>query len=227
MHLVLALLLQSTLATPEPALPSRDRLLAAYDETVLLISAIIKELPTRMGVTPDYPHLGFTMRTEELGIGADGLPKRHTFIVAVFRESSAFTEGIRPGDRITAIGDIPVDTLKPKAVLYYLSDHPETIPLVLERNGKTYKVLMRRAALPCAAALWRAFPVAVWRNRMTRLRTLVIATRTQMASAQLTDQQTVQAIADIQQTATLIRASIEVMSNQLDPAQSPRCTLVK
>ncbi len=227
MHLALVLLLQATLVTPEPTLPSRDRLLAAYDETVLLISAIITELPTRMGVTPDYPHLGFTMRTEELGIGADGLPKRHTFIVAVFRESPAFTDGIRPGDRITAIGDIPVDTLKPKAVLYYLSDHPETIPLVLERDGKAYKVLIRRAALPCAAVLWRAFPAKAWRNRMMRLRTLVIATRTQMASTQLTDQQTVRAIADIEQTATLIRASLQVMSDQLNPAKNSQCTTVK
>lgn len=227
MHFALVLLLQAAVMSAEPTIPSKDEVLAAYDESVSLVDDVIKHIPTRMGITPDFPYLGFTMRTEELGVGTDGLPIRHTFIVAVFRESPAFVDGIRPGDRIAFIGDTPVDTLKPKGVLYYLTGYREAVPLTLERNGKTYKVLTRRKPLACAAAQWKAFPVARWQERMTRLRGLIVAARTELAAAQLTQQQATRAVHDIQETAFIIRMSLEAMGSQLDPALSPRCVLVR
>jgi hypothetical protein len=226
-HLVLALLLQSSHVITEPALPSRDELLAAYDQAAAGVTEIIDRLPERLGVRSDHPHLGFTMHTDELGTGPDGNPRRHTFVLAVFRGSPAHTAGIRPGDRIVAIGTVQCDTLKPNAVLFYLADHPVTVPFTLERDGKQFAVSVRRAPLPCAATTWRAFPEAQWRGRMTFLRDLIRAKRAAMASTTLTRDQTLQAMTDYQSTATLITGALEQMSGQLNPALSPQCSLLK
>lgn len=227
MHLVFALLLQSSHVITEPSLPSREELIAAYDQAAAGVSEIIDHLPERLGVRPDFPHLGFTMHTDELGTDPNGFPKRYTFVVSVFRESPAYAAGIRAGDRIVAIGSVQCDTLKPNAVLFYLADHPVTVPLTLERNDRHFTVSVRRAPLPCADATWRVFPEAQWRDRMSFLRDLILAKRTAMASTTLTRDQTIQAITDIRQTVNLITSALEQMGSQLNPALSPQCSLVK
>jgi hypothetical protein len=218
-------LLAVTASTPK--LPSQSELVDLFDGADAAITEVIDHLPTRMGVQADQPHLGFTMRTEEVGLTPDGLPQRHTFIASVFRDSPAFKADIRPGDRIVSIGAITCDTLKPKAVLFYLSDFPKDVPLTLERNAKSFTVTVRRAPLPCAAATWKAFPETVWRDRMTRLRALVNAARAEVAAAPPTPEQTAMAMKNLRDTAVVIQLSLEKMSEQLNPALADRCVLVR
>ncbi len=227
MHLVLglALLLQVAPTPDEPQLPSRAQIVDAYAELSDFTALVIDALPARMNVDARKPHIGFTLRTEDAGISPEGLQQRHTFIFSVIHGSAADIAGVRPGDRITAIDNITCDTLAPKAVIFYLADYPTVVPLTLEHDGAQRTVRIERAPLLCAMAVWDAFPEALWRSRFAKLYGFIAEKLSELKSKELSEIQTVEEIANIQNTSVFIDQALTLMSNQLDFTKSPYCEM--
>ncbi|MCC6404832.1 MAG: hypothetical protein IT405_00375 [Candidatus Yanofskybacteria bacterium] len=226
-----ALLLATLIATPPPPaddtqVPTKLEITKAFKMLEEDTNIILRQLPNRLGFDPAEPKLGVTLETRELGLGADGLLMRHTYVSSVFVPSGAHTADIQPGDRIAAIGEQRLETELPRAVMFYMEDHPDGIPLTIERNGNRFATTLRPEPILCARSVWNAFEVATWQNSVTKLRTLI---RGKIAAIEgtptLTMEQHNQACIDVVATKEFIRAIVVTMARELEPSLSSLCTV--
>lgn len=120
-----------------------------------------KETDVRFGIEPDQPQLGVELDSRDEGLGGDH-PPRHTYVTGVFKGSPADKAGIKPGDRILAIGEEELDFENGIAVRLYLANHPDTVPLKIGRDGQVLTLNVPRAPLPCMRIVYDRFDQAKW-----------------------------------------------------------------
>lgn len=150
----------------DPLAKLRQALVEWFEATDRQLESYEKELG-RMTQPPE-PILGLRLETVEAS--GTQTPRRATMVVGVIMGSPAEKVGIRVGDRISAIGVEELDFETGKAVTMYLFDFPDTVPLVVERDGKNLQLQLKREVVPCLVAAQAAFDAASWKKRVASLR---------------------------------------------------------
>lgn len=144
---------------------SPEAMVNAWNERIALLEDMQAATITRFGLDPKKPHLGFLFSTQEFA----NTTKRLTVVDVVFEGSAAQKAGIRPGDIIAAIGNREMDTETAKAVVLYLSDWPDIVPLTISRGTVRRQVNLRRAPVPCLQTMYKDFPAMQWHERIGKI----------------------------------------------------------
>lgn len=178
MLVALALAAQLTTAQTPDELLARQRTILTYgfDEVIEELGKM--ERRARGANTADKPVLGMVMELKELG----GTPPwRAIMVTGVIPGSAADLAGIKPGDRISAIGTHWLEHNTCVAAALYMSEFPRSVPLVIGRDGKLRTVTLRRKVEPCVAAAYRTPDMLLWRTRIANLGKTVRRYRSQVS----------------------------------------------
>lgn len=168
MLMIVALMAQ--MAVPPTAMTD------AWQKRIDMLNDMRSADADRFGLDPKQPHLGFVLSTQEFA----GTTRRLTVVDVVLAGSAAQKAGIQPGDFIAAIGNRELDTEKLKAVILYLSDWPDEVPLTIRRGTIRRQVNIRRTPVPCLKTLYDEFPASLWQERIGKILELTTLAKREM-----------------------------------------------
>lgn len=185
MYLLLALLLQaapvSQSLTEARAVVARG--LDEFDRDVQKLAAFME---TRFDADANVPKTGIAVESAE-STGEDGL---HALtVMRVLVGGPADIAGVRPGDRIVAVGRRRITHESEKVFQIIADGAPGLIELTLSRNGTTRTVTIDRAPLACLQRSSDRIDLTKWRAKIAELRRLSGMVRSELDDESITPAQ--------------------------------------
>jgi hypothetical protein len=148
---------------PEASAPTA----AAVKEELRQLTEILTDVSEAIEVWQppdiDRPEAGILFYSSELP-GTDGFHR--ATVILTFREGPSHAAGIRPGDRLIAIGNRRIEH-ETESILHFLIQGPTgPLELTLEREGKRFTTVVERQPMPCMHKAGKAFKKKMWRGRL-------------------------------------------------------------
>jgi C-terminal processing protease CtpA/Prc len=216
---LICLMVFALAAVPQPDEHAaiRQALIQQYQETDQLLREYDADIAHM--AEPPAPLLGLRLATTEDG----GQPvQRTTMVSGVLRGSVAARTGIQEGDRIVAIGPEPLDHESGKAVLVYLANYPDGVPLTVGRGSQRLEFVLHRKVVPCIAQVNTSFEAVKWQKRFATLRDIL-----RQHAAHLPTMATMegfeQAYRNLQQASALSAKMLDAIASERALAMATAC----